>query len=352
MLKKLLPLLGAAWSCFLPLVGAEAKTVLDMYSLGVEEEELRPVDFTLNRDGPLLLFSDSPEMVYQDGLLYRDQVQGRVRLFFHHVNAQKQQSKLAVLVKNTQALRPLELKVLQQGISKPCYDWIAAGKQAQKLYFGGQKQQEPRKLGGERSVELLNGRGCRLEPDQLVTGMVDLELSAPAEISMLMCRPQTDVELFNASARQQPLDEHPLRGTFAKADYHYVLTSPFKPKDKSMYVLKLAAQEDMARGKDATTGLPAINNGNYGVIYTVDFEIKGEEKMRFLLNSLGGIFSGYGLLQQEGKSKLVGLPKEALMGKHYADACELGQLGKGRYRFIWSPPGSSNLPIRLLWQKL
>ena len=33
-------------------------------------------------EGPKLLFSDSPEMVYETGILYRDTLQGEGRLFF------------------------------------------------------------------------------------------------------------------------------------------------------------------------------------------------------------------------------------------------------------------------------
>ena len=73
--------------------------------------------------GPTLLFSDSPEMVYHNGILYRDTVQGRVRLFYHHVNAVAGTKKLAILLKNEQ-IRPLHYKVLRQGIAGPGYNYM------------------------------------------------------------------------------------------------------------------------------------------------------------------------------------------------------------------------------------
>ena len=33
------------------------------------------------------------------------------------------------------------------------------------------------------------------------------------------------------------------------------------------------------------------------------------------------------------------------------DMVELGKLKNGSYRFTWSPPGASNLPIRLFWRQ-
>lgn len=41
---------------------------------------------SITHDGPKLIFSDSPEMVGKTGIMYRDTVEGPVRLFFHHVN--------------------------------------------------------------------------------------------------------------------------------------------------------------------------------------------------------------------------------------------------------------------------
>lgn len=42
-------------------------------------------------------------------------------------------------------------------------------------------------------------------------------------------------------------------------------------------MLELAtSQEGYAKGVDATTGLPAENYGNYGVIYKVNFTVAGK----------------------------------------------------------------------------
>lgn len=78
-------------------------------------------------DGPRLLFSDSPEMVYATGILYRDTLQGEGRLFFHHVNGTSKLKKLAILVKNN-GLRPASFTVTRSGIDGPSHDYQAVGK--------------------------------------------------------------------------------------------------------------------------------------------------------------------------------------------------------------------------------
>lgn len=112
-------------------------------------------------------------------------------------------------------------------------------------------------------------------------------------------------EVFNANAPIQPMDEHPLRGTFTHADYHYVLKKPLKLKDDSVYKLKMAKEERMIRGVDKTTGKPARNNGNYGVLYMLDFKVEGKNKVQFFFNPTGGLFAGYGILEDGHKQRVI-----------------------------------------------
>lgn len=299
-------------------------------------------------DGPTLLFSDSPETVYQNGILYRDTVQGRVRLFFHHVNGVEGTKKLAVLLKN-EGLRPVRYRLTRGGMGGYSYDYMRDGKESQENYFSDDKQ-KPREgeLRFGRTAELISGRGALLEQDKLLTGTLDLELDGPTQVSVLMCEPQADIELFNEQAAILPMDEHPLRGTFANSDWNYTLDK--KINGKQPVKLKLAG-EGYAQGVDATTGLPAENYGNYGVIYKVNFTVAAKKPVSFILNPIGGYFAGYGVLEQKGKRELLALPEyDVSLGGTIEEAVELGKLRSGKYSFIWSPPGASNLPIELIWR--
>ncbi|MDO4922103.1 MAG: copper amine oxidase [Phascolarctobacterium sp.] len=306
-------------------------------------------DFVAN--GPRLLFSDSPEMVYQTGILYRDKVQGAVRIFFHHVNAMNSPKKLALLLRNEDQLRPVAYTVKRRGVSQPDYNYMNAGKKAELDYFTEEQRQEGGRLGFGSSCELLGGSGVVLSPDEIVTGMIDLELTRPAQISVLLCEPQTDLEIFNDSAAILPMDEHPLRGSFAGGDWHYTLKNPVQ-RDGTPYKLKLAgADAGYAKGVDATTGLAAENYGNYGVVYQVNFTVAGDKPVSLVLNPIGGAFAGYGVLQSEKGRRLLALPDYALcFGERLEDAVDLGRLKPGNYSFIWSPPGASNLPVELIWR--
>lgn len=105
-LKKALQAFLVTVSCgVLNIAGAQQRPVFIPEDYVAEQAQ---ADFVAN--GPKLLFSDSPETVYNNGILYRDKVEGDVRLFLHHVNGVAGKKKLAVMLKNTDNLRPVTYK--------------------------------------------------------------------------------------------------------------------------------------------------------------------------------------------------------------------------------------------------
>lgn len=320
-----------------------------------EDYQAATAQTELQKSGPKLIFSDSPEMVNATGILYRDTVQGDVRLFFHHVNNIGGKKKLAVLLTNTDNLRPAHYKMLRNGIGGYHYDYMRDGKQALQKYFNAETQVPyAGDLGFFRSVELLSGKGVILPYGRLVTGIIDLHLDKPLQVTVLMCEPQQDIELFNEDAVILPMDEHPLRGTFDNSDWHYQVQQPISAENTPL-MLKLADNENEGylKGIDATDKKSVEDYGNYGVIYNVHFNIVGDKPVYFILNPIGGPFAGYGVLENKTTKtrQLVALPEHKVaFGHDVEDAIKLAELTAGEYNFIWSSPGASNLPIRLLWR--
>lgn len=348
--KKLIQsLLVGAYCTVLSVAGAQQRPVFIP-----AEYEAQEVQADFRASGPTLLFSDSPETVYHNGILYRDTVEGDVRLFLHHVNGVDRTKKLAVLLRNKEHLRPVSYAIMRQGGWGLSNNYLNDGKLAEKQYFSKQEPQPPQKLGFGSSRELLSGCGLLLPPDKLYTATIDLHLDKPLELSVLLCEQQSDLELFNENAVVQPMDEHPLRGTFASADWEYTLKEPVNAPKRPLK-LKLASNEGdgFIKGVDATTGLPAENYGNYGVVYKVHFEVTGSRPVSFIFSPIGGAFAGYGVLEEhtKGSSTLLALPQFCTeLGSSFEEAVELAKLKAGRYTFIWSPPGASNLPIELYWE--
>lgn len=358
-------------------------------------EKYQDVDVKVLQSGPTLLFSDSPEMVYENGILYKDIVEGEGRVFFHHVNGTKNTRKLAIL------MRPVNLRTTItwgcRGIGDPDTDYFISARKGQTRYFKEYKESwnkvRKKELAEKRDkrtkrekgegpdysfyqklsdlplTNLVRGEymevlsqacnrkqaGARLKPEQLLTGMFDFHASHPVEIVIMMCDPKEDIENFSQQAALLPMDEHPLRGTYQHADLTYIIKKPLRMKWNQVKALCMADSEDRyyLMGTDRMTGRKTQNHGNYGVIYHLMYRVAGEHPVQLGINPWGGEFHGTGMMIEDGKAELLNIPgKSHFFGKgDEIDDIFLHSPDHKRKdaEFIWSPPGASNLPIRVFW---
>lgn len=312
-----------------------------------KEAKFESMDF-----GPKLLFSDSPEMVTSQGIMYQDVVEGDVRIFFHHVNATQTVKKLAIIVHN-KGFRPMQMTRGQYGVSKPSKDWLYAGKEVQVQYFTPQPPETlTLPLNGE--IELLTHKsGVNFRPGELVTGMLDLHFSEPVAVTVLMTELGNNVFAASEQLAILPPDSGKvLRGTFLKANRRIKVKSVYKTGKKDLAVLLADDKVDkFLTGIDATTGKSTTNYGNYGVVYEVAYRFKSKKEGVVLgFNPWGGIYAGAGLtgLGESAELELIP-PQQVSFGKTGKEMLVLEVLQPtSDGNFVFSPPGSSNLPIRLI----
>lgn len=306
-------------------------------------------------DGPTLLFSDSPEMVKSCGIMYQDIVQGNARIFFHHVNDTDSLKKIAVVFRNIDKY-PAKISLGRKGISKPDYDYLRAGKEVQKRYFSENNVQN-RVISRDSFMEMLSGDGVKTEPGQLVTGMFDFTCDKLVEVTVLMLPVGMDISTALNSYKVLPPDEgNVLRGTFPSADRIVTLKKSYKPDENKVIGVLLADNgiDPYVRGIDATTGKSVINYGNYGVIYDFSYKIKGEQRTNIRLNPWGGWFAGAGVVIKDGQEVFAMYPTGKIaFGKKGTETIVISSAkGYSEGRVIFSPPGSSNLPVRLFFETI
>ncbi len=331
-----------------------AKAADDTWRWGVPQyQELKP---TNTHDGPTLLFSDSPEMVKKTGIMYRDVLEGPSRLFFHHVNDTRTDKRLAVFLRRT-TLRPGRVTLGKYGISRPNSDWLAAGKEAEAQYYSSVPNGRHFLLTGSQDL-LNNGKGLILKPQELVTGIVDVEFEKPVEISVMMMpvkeEPRFAAEVYDILPPD--VGGHVLRGTFPNANAHVTLDAPLNSDVPAVYGIELAddKKDPYVRCVDKTTGNAVVNYGNYGVMYNVDFATTGKNSMEMRFNPFGGPFAGEGVLSIQGATaRYIPIPRasQSFGWNHDGETMVLGTIPAGKTgTFYFTPPGSSNLPIRLFWE--
>ena len=299
-------------------------------------EHYEDVDALVMESGPTLLFSDSPEVVYENGIVYKDILEGESRVFFHHVNGMKGARKLSVLI------RPVDRQATItwgcRGIGEPDKAYYISALKGQRRYFteyrnywqkarknklkksrkSGKKAQAAvagapdycfyetvpdlpmTKLARGECLEALSQEpdmkraGIRLKPEQLLTGMFDFYADHPVEVVVMMSDPDEDVKRFSRVGKTLPMDEHSLRGTYPKADLTYVVKNPIQLRWFQHKALCLAGSDDQhfLRGIDGLTGTETQNYGNYGVVYHVKYSVAGERPIQLGINPWGGEFYG------------------------------------------------------------
>lgn len=308
---------------------------------------------TMTSFGGRLLLSDSPEIVPADGIMYQDTVSGNVRLFFHHVNGTTEPKKIVVALVN-EGSEAATVTVSQYGVAGPSVDYLAVGKAVQEEYFS------------DHDLYLLDvpAHGTALlapalnvtvvQPNMLVNGIYDFQTDRPVTVKVMMMPVTADVEKMAATATVLPKDTYSLRGTFDGANRLLVPDKPYNPKQDGPVAFTLADNQidRYLRGIDATDGSSVVNYGNYGVVYKLYIPSAFGSDLKVFLNPRGGIFAGAVGVKYNYKTETpLAVPfHSGAFGITVHELSDIGTFASGQSLWLtFSPPGASNLPVRLIF---
>ena len=212
--------------------------------------------------GGTLLFSDSPEYVTEDGILYEDTVTGDARILYYHLNNTSVRKKVAVVLQN-EGDSSVVVRVTRGGASRPSSDYLEVGKGTQLAYFQTKRDDMLYVQRGAKRLLEPEMNHTALEPGQLVYGVYDFHADGPVKVSVLMYPAIADPLKFISSARVLPKDEQRLRGTFQGMN-RVISSKPYNPdRDGVVYIPIGDNRQDVFRtGVDATDGSTETNVGN------------------------------------------------------------------------------------------
>lgn len=336
---------------------------------GPIEMKMWPV--TTHDEGGVLLFSDCPEYVSEDGILYSDVVNGPARVFYYHVNETKENKKIAVILEN-QSEHLCLVKVTKEALSWPDENYWQVGKSTQEIYLKSDGGDDVLLLGKQRKL-LSRAMDMVIKPDKLVEGIYDFETNQPVRVTVLMYPANANPLDFVTQAKVLPKDSHRLRGTYQGKDRVIKGKKAYNPdKDGPVYIILADEEVDgYKQGVDATDGSITENYGNYGVMYKLQLATTGKSEIQYYINPLGGYFGGYVAAQKARQENwmIMPVPRYSLtFGTQYGDDGmgskrkqgvdyltqfdELEDIGlfpaKEQLSFIFSPPGASCLPVNFV----
>ncbi|MBR1578969.1 MAG: copper amine oxidase [Selenomonadaceae bacterium] len=346
-------------SITMPSVGAKAQRPSSM---------MHNIQFETFDTGGTLIFSDSPEYVKDNGILYSDVVSGSARLLYYHLNDSTSDKKLAVIVENVSD-QFNTLNITRGAATKPGRKFLSIGKAVLTSYLKNNFRTSLTLNRNERKLLRDNMNDLVLKPGQLAYGLYDFNVDYPVRITVMMYPATADPLFYYLGAQVLPKDEQQLRGTFKEMTRVIRTKKKYDPQtDGIVYLLLSDGTNDQYKiGIDATDGSSVVNFGNYGIDYRLELETR--DKTQFYLSPLGGMYAGAMRSNYKGHSQLILVPR----GKTYfgdetpkepanvhearqegiallTAQTELADLGTfdGKVQFEYSPPAASYLPINII----
>ena len=320
--------------------------------------------------GGTLIFSDSPEYVNDNGILYSDIVEGDARILFYHLNNSFVNTRLAVIVENvSDQFNTVDIN--RGAITDPSADFLYVGKTVQTDYMKKSFHSSIYMLKNDRKLFLDEISSYLIKPGQLLYGVYDFNAAHPVKISVLMYPQAADPLEFSKWAKILPKDEQRLRGTFKNMNRTITTKKIYDPdKDGIGYIMLADDVNDLFKvGIDATDNSEVTNYGNYGINYTINLKTASDSATRICLTPLGGYYAGamrsfYNsktnvFLTPPGRiyfgDKTPKEPENVTKAREeglaiFTNHTELAELGNyiGEVSFEFSPPGASNLPVHII----
>ena len=361
---------AAAMAAMAALTGHVEARDIDLQSIGYFQFSPLPPSLVSQTD--TLLLSDSPEYVGPvGGTLSAGTINGNGRIYFYHVNEMDQPHKIAIVLEN-QSAYPNTVHVMRQLKSVATPDYFAAGRDLSRKDLEHPLDESPnaRPLYSlsippqGRQLIFSDLENTPVYQDALFTGVVDIKTEAPIFARVMMLPMGMDAVDASHWAKNLPIDEIQLRGTYTGSKRNMEVTTPFDTTLGGAFVEIGNDREDMfINGVDEMQNKAFVRDrGNYGVSYTLKIPTKGNEPFRLYFNPLGGPYSGsftVKALHQQGARRgqtdtrtyhIGGADGISALGDGtILDSRIMGNYNAGDLLTLnFMPAGASNLPIRFL----
>ncbi|UBV42370.1 copper amine oxidase N-terminal domain-containing protein [Deinococcus taeanensis] len=289
-----------------------------------------------------LLFSDSPEIPDQNGILYQDSVTGRARLLGYHLNGLGRTARLYVLARNLES-RPVEVRSERLGETAPTRLESILGQVTLLEYFASASSAALALAPGQTAAVYASPT---LKPGSGVNVMQDLSTSGRVELTFVMLEdtlpptPQVTQQLPYLKS-----DGRHVRGTFPDAVRTLRVTLSALP---TRLIIGDGRVDPALTGTDALTGQGVRLSGNYGVLY--DLEVNGAAGTAVALSPRGGLYRGAMNIQDGPITQTIKLPRTGNALKP-DEPVLLWRAQSDRLNIDFVPSSGSNLPISLVFYR-
>lgn len=317
---------------------------------GSEVPGWKKVTYDVASDNVMLIRSNSPETVQQEGLVYRESGFGDIRLMVHHVNAMSKNMKMYVIATNNN-LWPVTLSTKYSGFGGPINIPTATGKMSIQRYFetmisGSAARMDTLQPGESRAV-LTELSDVTMKPGQVISLMSDVYSDYTLQYDVIMVA--ADKDPIAALPFLPALDRDGVhnRGTYYFAD-RLITVNETVGTEPARLLLGDRVDDPNLVGVDPMSGTEASNSGNFGVVYRIKLNNVAPNTL-ITFNPRGGQYMGPMLVN----GQIVHAPSVgAIEAPNGASVVYRTGGFTQPVEILFSAASGSNLPVNFLFQPL
>lgn len=312
------------------------------------ELPMLPKQVTEDRSRKLIV-SDSPEEIKEYGILYQEKVNGKARLYADHINGMEEKVQFVIMARNTSDTKPVTIKTTNKGEVYPSIYANVIGHEASVDFM----LRDPVK---NDTMTVPPGMGYvyvqmpDFYPGQGVNVFYDVETDGEVEFSFVAMHNSITTPISSSLALYKSLDYVAnVRGTFPVADmtWNIDLTDVRDNRKPARLTIGDNKEDPFIPGYDNQRKQNVLNEGNYGVMYTLHME--KPPKMAIMILAKGGPFKGP--FKINGEFSMV--PRSGVLSafeRVHMLARTTGQEDSLDIEF--TPPAGSAFPIDLIFYPL
>lgn len=310
--------------------------------------QYRTVGYSGGPTGQMALIREnSPETIVEEGIYYAaNNVSGNIRLMMHNENRRSSAVQAYIVATNTGAAA-VNATIGASGIGGPNLYVSLVGKAAVGQYLNARlKGAAPQRVTiqpGESRVLFPAVSGNVVNTGKVYSLYADASFDRPVTLQIAYIDKGKDIFQALPGLRVLETNGH-ARGTFPEADRLLTIDEPIGDSPGRLIIGDGTADPRLI-GVDETSGTPAANSGNYGVMYTLKLN-NVKPHTAIAVNPRGGFYAGAFVVN----GQLVYTTNNTIITGS-SEACILYRTGNETESVTISflPASGSNLPINLLF---
>ncbi|WP_391571116.1 copper amine oxidase N-terminal domain-containing protein [Cohnella sp.] len=307
------------------------------------------LSYNINDRQQTLIRANSPETIREEGIYYEDMVSGDVRFLLHNQNGRSKPVKIYIVLTNNN-LEPATVRMGAKGMAGPNPIVSTVGKAVTGRFLESLLSPQYSYVqipAGESRMIFQEYSDKAVKPGDVYSMFADVWMSAALDFKVVVVDAERDVISALPGLSILESDKVHVRGTFDNAN-RIMYVNQMVGDVKSRMVLADNAVDTRISGIDKTTGMPVLNAGNYGVLYTIQLN-NVQPHTAIVLSPRGGHYAGAFTVN----GKVVYTTSTSIL----RNTNELGMLYKTgdsaeSVTITFTPANGSMLPINLLFMPL